>query len=56
MEQELIHVYMMPGMAAEPTIFNRIRLPEDQFKMHWLEWMIPVEDESLESSIPTNAF
>jgi len=40
---------MMPGMAAEPTIFNRIRLPEDQFQMHWLEWMIPQNDESLES-------
>ncbi|HLT33293.1 MAG TPA: hypothetical protein VKZ98_05840 [Aquaticitalea sp.] len=49
MNKELIHVYMMPGMAAEPTIFNRIRLPEDQFQMHWLEWMIPQNDESLES-------
>ncbi len=49
MEQELIHVYMMPGMAAEPTIFNRIKLPENQFKIHWLEWMIPIENESLES-------
>ncbi len=49
MEQELIHVYMMPGMAAEPTIFNRIKLPLDTFEMHWLEWMIPEENESLES-------
>jgi pimeloyl-ACP methyl ester carboxylesterase len=40
---------MMPGMAAEPTIFNRIKLPEDQFQIHWLEWMIPTENESLES-------
>ncbi len=49
MKQDLIHVYMMPGMAAEPTIFNRIKLPEDQFQIHWLEWMIPTENESLES-------
>ncbi|MEZ4793002.1 MAG: alpha/beta hydrolase [Gelidibacter sp.] len=49
MGKELIHVYMMPGMAAEPTIFNRIKLPEDQFQIHWLEWMIPNKDESLES-------
>lgn len=49
MKQELIHVYMMPGMAAEPTIFNRIKLPENQFQIHWLEWMIPTEKESLES-------
>ena len=49
MEKELIHVYMMPGMAAEPTIFNRIKLPEDKFKIHWLEWMIPEPNESLEN-------
>lgn len=49
MKQELIHVYMMPGMAAEPTIFNRIKLPLEQFQIHWLEWMIPNEEESLES-------
>ncbi|MEZ4802474.1 MAG: alpha/beta hydrolase [Gelidibacter sp.] len=50
MDKEIIHIYMMPGMAAEPTIFSRIRLPEDQFKIHWLEWMIPnSEEESLES-------
>ncbi len=49
MKTQLIHVYMMPGMAADPTIFNRIRLPEDQFEIHWLEWMMPVDNESLES-------
>ncbi len=49
MDKELIHVYMMPGMAAEPTIFNRIRLPENQFQIHWLEWMIPEDNETLES-------
>jgi hypothetical protein len=49
MNKDMIHVYMMPGMAAEPTIFNRIKLPTDQFQVHWLEWMIPNENESLES-------
>lgn len=49
MQKEIIHVYMMPGMAAEPTIFNRIHLPKDQFEIHWLEWMIPNNKESLES-------
>lgn len=49
MKQELIHVYMMPGMAAEPTIFNRVRMPEEQFQIHWLEWMIPELDESLQT-------
>ena len=49
MQQEIIHVYLMPGMAANPTIFEHIKLPEDQFQIHWLEWMIPEKKESLES-------
>nr|WP_321228293.1 alpha/beta hydrolase [uncultured Psychroserpens sp.] len=49
MEQEITHVYLMPGMAANPTIFEHIKLPEDQFEIHWLEWMIPQKKETLES-------
>ena len=37
----------MPGMAASPTIFEYIKLPENQFKIHWLEWMLPIHDESI---------
>jgi len=44
----LINVYLMPGMAANPTIFENIRLPEDTFKIHWLDWMMPNIGESLE--------
>lgn len=47
MSQELIHVYFMPGMAASPKIFEHIKLPENQFKIHYLEWMIPLEEESI---------
>ena len=47
MSKELIHVYLMPGMAANPTIFEHIKLPQDQFEIHWLEWIIPLKDESL---------
>lgn len=49
MKPEIIHVYLMPGMAANPTIFEFIHLPEDQFEIHWLEWMSPEKSESLES-------
>ncbi|MEH6535706.1 MAG: alpha/beta hydrolase [Psychroserpens sp.] len=49
MQQETIHVYLMPGMAANPTIFEHIKLPEDQFEIHWLEWMIPNKKETLEA-------
>ncbi|MGY5849717.1 alpha/beta fold hydrolase [Salegentibacter sp. F14] len=45
--KELIHVYFMPGLAANSSIFEFIELPEDQFQMHFLEWIIPKEDEEL---------
>lgn len=38
---------MMPGLAASPVIFERIRLPEDQFEVYWLSWKIPLNGESL---------
>ncbi len=37
----------MPGMAASPTIFEYIKLPESKFEVHWLEWQIPEENETL---------
>ena len=49
MKDSIIHVYLMPGMAANPLIFEHIKLPEDEFQIHWLEWKIPVKNESLES-------
>ena len=48
-ENQLIHVYFMPGMAANSSIFEFIKLPEDRFKMHFLEWIIPKKEESLKS-------
>lgn len=39
----------MPGLAASPTIFERIQLPTDLFEMHLLEWEIPFEQESLQA-------
>ncbi|KAA5823509.1 alpha/beta hydrolase [Algibacter amylolyticus] len=47
MSQELIHVYLMPGMAASPKIFEYIKLPENQFEIHLLEWLIPIDNESI---------
>jgi esterase/lipase len=49
MENELIHVYFMPGMAASSKIFEHIKLPAAQFQMHYLEWKIPTIKESLSS-------
>ena len=47
-DNQLIHVYLMPGMAANPSIFEFVELPEDQFKIHWLKWLIPVKNESIQ--------
>ena len=37
----------MPGMAANPSIFEYIKLPVDRYKIHWLEWQIPEKNENL---------
>ncbi|QZK90974.1 alpha/beta hydrolase [Flavobacterium sp. CHNK8] len=42
-----IQVYFMPGLAASTTIFERIKLPETDFEMHYLEWEIPFDNETL---------
>src|SRR5580765_3729971 len=44
-----IHVYFMPGMAASSKIFERIKLPEDTFETHFLEWFLPEPKETLEN-------
>lgn len=43
-----IHVYFMPGMMANPLIFEKIHLPEEHFEMHLLEWIQPKKEESVE--------
>lgn len=47
MNSNLTHIYLMPGMAANPTIFENIKLSEEHYKIHWLEWQIPTKNETL---------
>src|SRR5690554_155988 len=49
MTQDIVHVYFVPGMAASSSIFEHIKLPETQFKMHMLEWLLPIENELIDS-------
>jgi hypothetical protein len=42
-----ISVYFMPGLAANASIFERILLPEDQFDTYFMEWEIPLDEETL---------
>ena len=41
MDTDRIHVYLMPGMAANSTIFKNISLSEDRFELHLLDWFVP---------------
>lgn len=43
-----IPVYFMPGLAASSTIFENIKLPEEEFEIVLLEWSIPLDKESIE--------
>ncbi len=46
------HIYFMPGLAADKAIFDYIFLPEDKFKLHFLEWKIPTSNrQSLDSYV-----
>ena len=47
MQNKKIPVYFMPGMAANPSIFKYIKLPEDKFEQHLLEWFVPEKNMSI---------
>ncbi|MDT0554406.1 alpha/beta hydrolase [Patiriisocius hiemis] len=49
MNQEKIHVYFVPGLAAGKEIFKNINLPKEHYKIHILEWLIPNKKESIEA-------
>ncbi len=45
--ENIIPVYFLPGLAANPSIFKNIQLDSDRFEIHLLEWMIPFEEETI---------
>jgi pimeloyl-ACP methyl ester carboxylesterase len=47
MDNKKISVYFMPGLAASSLIFERIDLPHEPFEVHFLDWELPVGEESL---------
>ena len=47
MNDAKIHVYFVPGMAANTSIFKYIHLSQDIFAIHMLEWFVPTKDMSL---------
>ena len=49
MSKAVTHVYCMPGMAANPKIFEYIALDPSQFSLHFLSWTLPEKEETLQS-------
>lgn len=47
-DSQIIHVYLMPGLAANSSIFEFIELPKDKFQIHLLDWVIPAPGETLQ--------
>lgn len=55
MDSSKIHVYFMPGMAANSSIFKNIELPRELFEIHHMEWFVPeagmsIDDYAIEMS------
>lgn len=44
MKSEKTHIYFVPGLAASPKIFQYLQLSEDKFKLHFMEWLLPLSD------------
>ncbi len=42
-------VYLMPGLAASSSIFERIDLPTEHFELFLLDWFMPEKSESLQN-------
>ncbi|MEW7277397.1 alpha/beta hydrolase [Aquimarina sp. 2201CG1-2-11] len=49
MRQEVKYVYFVPGLAADVSIFEYIKLPKDKFVTKTLPWKIPTKKETLEA-------
>ena len=47
MTKEKIHVYCFPGMAADVSIFEFLKLPE-HYQIHTIPWEIPYKAETLQ--------
>jgi pimeloyl-ACP methyl ester carboxylesterase len=45
MKNNKTHIYFVPGLAAGCNIFEYIKLPEETFQLHFLEWLLPISDD-----------
>ncbi len=47
--EEVTHVYFVPGLAADVSIFEYIELPVDKYRMYTIPWKIPQENETIQN-------
>ncbi|OED36906.1 alpha/beta hydrolase [Flavobacteriaceae bacterium (ex Bugula neritina AB1)] len=47
--EEVTHIYFVPGMAADVSIFEFIKLPESLYVKHTIPWKLPKKKESIEA-------
>ncbi|WP_373940714.1 alpha/beta hydrolase [Polaribacter sejongensis] len=40
-----IPIYLVPGLAAGPEIFENLELSKDKYDVHYLEWITPIAQE-----------
>ena len=44
-----IHIYLVPGLAASSDIFEYLEIPQDNFELHYLDWLVPLsQNESID--------
>jgi hypothetical protein len=39
------HIYFVPGLAANTTIFKYLKFPKNKFELHFIDWLIPTSSE-----------
>ena len=42
------NIYLMPGLAASSKIFEHINIQNDNYRLHRLDWVNPIKNESLQ--------
>ena len=47
MKDAITHIYCVPGLAADVSIFEYIKLPEEKYELHVIPWRIPKKDEDI---------
>jgi pimeloyl-ACP methyl ester carboxylesterase len=47
MNDKTIHIYFVPGLAADKEIFENIKLPEITYTLHVISWLMPSKKETI---------